>query len=357
MKDSLLYLLLPGLLMFNTAMAQQGDNAVFGFLNLPSSARMTALGGSVISVHDGDLGLSLYNPALLNADMDQNLAVNQQFLFDGINTGNAAIAFQSKKLGATIQAGLQYISYGDFDLTDEQGNILGEFRARELALILGSVYHVNERFAVGGNLKVISSSLERYNAYGLAVDIAGIYHDPENQLTVAVVLSNAGMQLKSYTGDNPEPLPVNLQLGISKRLKHLPFRFTVTAHSLQQWDLLYDSPLDDEEVSQLFGEEPAEQSAFAREVDNFFMHLIFSGEFLLGKSENLRLRIGYNHQRKKELSVNSLRSLAGFSAGVGIKVNKFFIDYGFGKYHIAGSSQHVSISTNLGEFGNTGMLH
>jgi hypothetical protein len=103
----------------------------------------------------------------------------------------------------------------------------------------------------------------------------------------------------------------------------------------------------------VIGEEPKEKSQFSQELDNAVRHLIFGGEFLLGKQENLHLRLGYNHQRRKELSVSSLRSFAGFSLGLGIRIKQFSIDYGFATYHIAGSTNHIGITTNLDRFGKT----
>ncbi|MBK8349441.1 MAG: hypothetical protein IPL08_18260 [Saprospiraceae bacterium] len=89
---------------------------------------------------------------------------------------------------------------------------------------------------------------------------------------------------------------------------------------------------------------------FSQSVDNVFRHIIINGEFLLGRNENLRLRAGYNHLRRKELSLTTYRSLAGFSLGFGIKVNAFKLDYGVGYHHIAGATNHVTISTDLGKF-------
>ena len=57
--------------------------------------------------------------------------------------------------------------------------------------------------------------------------------------------------------------------------------------------------------------------------DNFFRHFVFNGEFLFGKTESFRLRLGYNHLRRKELSLENQFSLSGFSFGVGFKVSKF----------------------------------
>ena len=69
-----------------------------------------------------------------------------------------------------------------------------------------------------------------------------------------------------------------------------------------------------------------------------------------GKKENFRLRFAYNHFRKKDLSVRNIRSLAGFSGGFGFKIKRFRFSYGIGIYHLGGSTNHLSISTNLKEF-------
>ncbi|MDQ3016289.1 MAG: hypothetical protein M3R25_06180, partial [Bacteroidota bacterium] len=86
-------------------------------------------------------------------------------------------------------------------------------------------------------------------------------------------------------------------------------------------------------------------------VDNVFRHITFGGEFLIGKKETLQIRLAYNHQRRKELSVVNLRSLSGFSAGVGINLKAFVLDYGFAVYHQAGSSKHLGLRVNLDQMG------
>ncbi|MEK7257168.1 MAG: hypothetical protein AAB316_20600, partial [Bacteroidota bacterium] len=85
-------------------------------------------------------------------------------------------------------------------------------------------------------------------------------------------------------------------------------------------------------------------------LDNLARHLIFNGEFLMGKKENFRLRFGYNPLRKKELSVRNLRSLAGFSMGIGLKINRFRVEFGRSFVHLGAGANHFSISTNLKEF-------
>ncbi|MBK8557102.1 MAG: hypothetical protein IPL65_15615 [Lewinellaceae bacterium] len=129
----------------------------------------------------------------------------------------------------------------------------------------------------------------------------------------------------------------------------MPFRFSVIAHHLTQWQIRYDDPNAQDNSVLLFGGD-TQQSKGNPGIDNFFRHFIFNGEFLLGANESFRIRLGYNHLRRRELSVNNYRSLAGFSGGIGVKISKFRIDVGYAAYHLAGGVLHVGIGTNLRDF-------
>ena len=332
---------------FQFAYSQLGGQNVFQFLNLTQSARTTALGGSLVSVADHDVALAYGNPALLNSEMHSHLTFNHNFHFADISHGFVNYGHHLDSLDISVHLGVNYIGYGDFIRADEFGNQDGTFDARETAITLGASKSYQDRLRFGVNAKVISSSLEAYNAFGLAFDLGLYYVNPEKAFSVGAVIKSAGIQLSTYNGIR-EDLPLDIQIGFSKRLKHLPFRFSIIAHQLQQWDVRYDDP-DQEDPVGLFGE-VQESSKFSEGVDNFFRHFIFNGEFLLGKNENMRLRFGYNHLRRKELSVSEFRSLGGFSLGFGLKIKQFRIDYGVGYYHLAGGVNHISLSTNLQEF-------
>lgn len=325
-----------------------GDN-VYEFLNAPPSARVTALGGTLISVRDDDASLAHENPAVLNKAMHNQLSVNHVFHVLDIQNGYAAYAHHLEKLDVTAHAGMQYMSYGDFDATDEAGNILGTFKANEYAFTIGAAKQLYEKLAIGANLKLVSSQLEDYNSVGLAADIGAYYQDTSGLFSAALVLKNVGVQLTKYD-DVREDLPYDMQIAISQELRHLPFRFTLTYHNLHRWNILYDDPDNEEDVLLLTDSTSQTDNNFGRFADNFFRHMNFSGEFLLGKKQNLRIRIGYSHQQRKELTVESFRSLTGFSAGIGIKVSKFRVSFGHSFTHLAGGTNHISIATDLGSF-------
>jgi len=335
--------------LFGTIEAQIGGDHVYNFLNMSPSARVTGLGGSLITVKDDDVALAFNNPAVLNQLMHQQITFNHNIHLAGINNGYAAYGHYIKKWDATFHGGIQYVTYGDFVAANEFGDITGSFKASEYALTLGGAKQLYDKLSVGANLKLISSQLESFNSFGISSDFGAFYQDTSSNTSIALVFKNVGLQLSTYDEGNRETIPFEIQFGISKRLRYLPFRFSIVAHNLQRWNLTFDDP-NSRETTFLFGDGQESDNAFGDWVDNFFRHFIFSGEFLFGKKDNFRLRFAYNHFRKQELSVDNARSLAGFSMGIGFKISRFRIEYGRSFYHIAGGLNHFSISTNLREF-------
>ncbi|MEM7102531.1 MAG: type IX secretion system protein PorQ [Bacteroidota bacterium] len=341
--------LVAGLFFSLSSFAQIGGDNTYEFLSLPVSARTTALGGTLISVKDYDAALGFANPALLNPSMHQALTFSTSLHLAGINFGYAGYAHHIDKWNTTVNGGIQYISYGNFTAADLNGQVVGEFKASEFAMAFGGGYQYSETLSFGANVKLLYSSLESYNSFGLASDLAVTYADTSSKFSASLVFRNAGFQISHYTEDTREPLPFDVQAAFSKQLKYLPLRFTVTAHNLHRWDIRYDDP-NAEEPTALFGDPTSTESGFSQFVDNFFRHLIFSGELLLGRNEVFQIRFGYNHLRRAELNVDNTRSLAGFSGGFGLKIKRFRIGYGLGMHHLAGGTNHFTISTGLNEF-------
>ncbi len=347
MPKSLL-ILLAGLLLSANSFAQLGGQHTFSFLNLSPSARVSALGGNLITVIDDDVNLAYANPALLNTAMHHQLAFNHNFHLGRIQNGYAAFGNHLPSINTTFHLGMQYVNYGELEARNELGELEGNFKAAEYALALGAARRIDERITIGANVKMITSQLDVFSSIGLSTDIAAIYADTANRLTATVVFRNMGTQITPYRDGNFEPLPFEIQVGISKRLKYLPFRFSIIYHNLQRWNIIYDDP--NRERNPLFIGQDNDQSRFELIMDNLVRHFIFNGEFLFGAKENFRLRVGYNHFLRKEMTVESFGSLAGFSFGAGVKVNRFRLDYGRAIYHIAGGLNHLSIQTNLSEF-------
>ncbi len=330
-----------------TSNAQIGGLTNFEFLRLPVSARATGLGGIIVSIQDEDPSLALNNPAVVDSANHRLLSFNHNFNFAGVSNGTFTYAHNLGYQDLTGVFGIQYINYGSFALTDDIGNVQGEFSARETAINFGASKQMNERIRLGVLARFISSSLESYNASGIAADLGLYYSKPNSSSSIGIVLKNVGLQLSQFNTEE-KGLPLDLQIGYSNRLQHLPFRFTIVGQRLDQWTIRFDDP-DRQEVD-ILGE-TNEKSALSKNIDNAFRHLIFNGEFLFGKNETLKIRFAYNHLLRQELSVSNFRSLSGFSMGFGIKIKRFSLDYGVGNYHLVGGTNHLGIRIDLASFG------
>jgi hypothetical protein len=331
-----------------SATAQMGGNNTYEFLNLPVSARVTALGGNLISVKDNDLNVALINPSLLSDSMDNNMALSYINYFADVNYGYAAYAKSFKKVGV-FSAGIHYLDYGKFTRADEVGNIIGEFAAKEMSFNLAYARSIlDSNFTVGATLKTIYSHLETYTSSGTAVDVGATYFNPHTNFGFAAVIKNMGKQWKPYVKGNREKLPFEIQIGISKKPKHVPFRFSVIYENLEKWDMTYEDPANPTLTSDPITGDPIKQNKYKIFGDKLMRHIVVGGEFIITK--NFFLRGGFNYQRRKELKIPEKRGMDGFSFGFGFRVYKFHLSYGRAVYHTAGASNNFSISFDINSF-------
>jgi hypothetical protein len=313
--------------------SQTGGDNVFEFLNLTHSGLVASLGGVNVSLLGSDLNLAYHNPALLNSGMDKSLALNYVNYFAGINYGMTMYSRSIPSLG-NFAAGITYLNYGSFKETDESGNITGTFSAAEYALSLIYSRSIDSLFTIGGDLKPILSHLEKYTSFGLALDLGASYHSRNNLFSAGIVIKNAGLQITSYAGEAREKLPFEIHAGVSQRLAHAPFRFSLTLRHLETFDLTYNYNIPGSSTST-----PASNPSDVGE--NILRHIILGAELIPHK--NFYFSAGYNYQRRRELQVDSRVSTVGFSWGFGI--NTSFLSFGFGRatFHLAGASNHVSL--------------
>lgn len=315
---------------------------VYPFLELSSSARLSALGGLQPAAPDADLGMTAQNPALYQPQLSGQVQASHSLYLADVGHGYVGYAHQLGKNDTTqrhtwvLGGGVQYVSYGNFTQTDELGNATGTFKAGDVAAHVGGAWQKGN-WSVGGAVKVISSSLESYHSLGIAADVGATYHLPEQNYTFALVARNMGRQLSTYAGTR-EPLPFDLQAAISHRFKYLPFRLSVVAHSLTRRNLRYPRA-DPNAIIVLGQDEPKEKSYF---VDKLFQHLNLNAEMYIGKV--LNIRAGYNHQRKQAMAINNFRTLSGFSFGGGLRIRRFALDYARSIYYPTAGENHFSVS-------------
>lgn len=323
---------------------QTGGNNTYEFLNLPASARSASMGGHVVSLRDSDLNLVADNPALLDSNMHNHLSISYVNYLADINLGYVAYARKLGKAGVFSQ-GIQYINYGMFTETNAAAQELGTFTAGEYAFITSYARPLDSLFSVGGSMKLIYSTLEQYKSFGIVVDAGATYMSRNKNFSAGLVVKNAGAQLKAYNSKNNEPLPFEIQTGISKRFKHAPLRVTMLLTNLQKWDLTWYDPSapDAPPIDPITGEPIIKLITF----DKLMRHVVIGTEFM--PSPNFNLSLSYNYQRKKEMGVASRGGMTGFAFGAGFKISKFRFSYGRAAYHLAGASNHITIITNISD--------
>jgi hypothetical protein len=77
-----------------------------------------------------------------------------------------------------------------------------------------------------------------------------------------------------------------------------------------------------------------------------FKDVRLGGEFIL--SDNISLRLGYNNQQRQDLKTGSATGIAGFSAGLGIRIEeKYLIDYAYNSLGKIGSTHRINVGFYL----------
>jgi len=144
--------------------------------------------------------------------------------------------------------------------------------------------------------------------------------------------------LKPIYGADKETIPFDLQFGLSQRLQHAPIRLAATLQHLQKWDLAKPTE-DNSGTTTVYTEDK-----FTKKL---MRHLVLGVELL--PSPNFTIRAGYNYQLRQEMKLDEKMSTVGFSWGFGFRIKRFQINYGSARYHLAGSSNLISVAINLNE--------
>ena len=327
-------------LTFTPLFAQLGGQSTYQFLNLMSSPRQAALGGKIITTVDYDVTSGIYNPATINVDMDNQLAFNYANHLGDIRYGTAAYAYTVDRRTQTFHAGVTYVNYGSFDGYDEFGNITGTFSGNEVALSFGYALQIGfSDFYAGANIKLISSKLEQYSSFGGAIDLGLIYINSYLDLNAALVIRNIGTQFTTYAGLN-EPLPLEIDVGLSQTLENVPVRWHLTFENLQQWPIATPNPA--RATTDLNGNQTQEKVGFLSEL---IRHTLIGIELFPRRGFNLRM--GYSFRRAEELRIDELRNFSGLSFGIGLKFNKLRFSYTHARYSLASNTSFLGMQISL----------
>jgi hypothetical protein len=311
MKNGIYLIVVLTILSFTSSNAQN----TYEFLKLDMSARAASLGGSFVANND-DPDVIFYNPAGLS--MLENNPVSFSFVKHLMDINLASVSFSTElnEIGR-FGAAVKYINYGTFDKADEFGNRTGEFGAGEIALIVGYANQLDMNFYYGANIKFIYSSIDDRYSNAIAGDIGLHYTIPEQYLNFGLSVLNLGTQISSYYSLKEE-LPLDITIGLSKRLEKIPIRLSLDFHRLNQ-----------------------DRDSFTER----FKAFTFGAEINLSKV--LTLRLGYDNERRSDLKIGTTAGIAGFNIGLGAKISEYSFNYGYSSLGLVGALHRVGISTSL----------
>ena len=299
-----------------TAFSQESTTA-YNFLRLPISAHVAAVGGDNITLTDDDASLIFHNPALINGVSDKSINLNFMTYMEGAKTASAAFMKGAGDRG-TWGVTAQYMDYGEMKQTTPEGEQIGTFSARDIAVGGTFAYALTNELSGGVTAKFITSYISGYNALAVAVDLGLNYFNEDIDLSLSAVARNLGGQVKAYD-DRFERIPLDLQVGATKRIGHSPFRLSATLCRLNDWS------------------------------EGFGHHFALGADVLLGR--NIYIAAGYNFRRADQMKINDSEGSsshgAGFSAGAGLQLERFKLHVAYGKYHVSASSILINLSYAL----------
>ncbi len=309
----------PLLLTFFAAVGNaQESQTAYNFLRLPVSAHAAALGGDNITIIEDDPSLMFSNPALLSSVSDKSINLNFMTYMAGATTASASYN-RIIKQKATVAVTAQYMDYGKMKEMDANNVQTGEFSAKDIAVSGVFSYMLSDKITGGITAKVINSYIGDYSSWAVGVDLGLNYYDPEREWSVSVVAKNLGGQLKAYD-DEYEKMPLDVQLGVSKRFNALPFRLSATLVDLTHWGY------------------------------SFLNHVVVGADILF--SQQIYAAVGYNFRRADEMTTlkgtdEESSHMAGLSFGAGLQLERFKLQLAYGKYHVSSNSLLVNVSYSL----------
>ncbi len=294
----------------------QDSQTGYNFLRLPVSAHAAALGSDNISIIEDDPSLMFHNPALLSSVSDKSLNLNYMNYMEGANAASASFS-KIVKEKATIGVMAQFLDYGKMKEVDEHNVQTGEFSAKDIAIASALSYQLGTNIVGGITARLITSYIGDYNAFAMGVDLGVNYYDPEKEWSVSATVKNLGGELDAFE-EEYNKLPLELQIGASKRLIGSPLRLSATLVDMNHLN------------------------------KKFIHHLVAGADIIL--SSQIYLAVGYNFRRASEMEIVSNDEErgsshgAGLSLGGGIQLDRFKLNVAYGKYHVSSHSLLISAS-------------
>ena len=287
----------------NTDIHENAGTRAMTFLKIGIGAKAMGMGESHVAATD-DLYASYWNPAGLARIQQPQLALMHNEWFAGINHQFIGFALPVGDIG-TVGASANYLSFGELQGRDRDGNETTIFRPYDLALIVSYANAVTSNLAFGANAKFLREQIADESGTGIAFDFGGLYTFPELPLALGFNAQHVGPRVRF----------VEEAFG-------LPFTFRFGA-AYQPWSDAFMLTAD-----------------VVRPSDNDITTGVGAAYTI---AAILQLRTGY----KYKLGGNDLGGTSGLTGGFGLTLRRFQIDYALVPFGVLGLTHRFSLVANF----------
>jgi len=281
-------------------------------LQIGIGARAVGMGEAQTAIAD-DVYSLFWNPSGISRIRQIQVSLMHNAWFGGISSEYIGCAMPL--YNGAFGISLNYTNFGEFEKYGIDSNnypILqaGKFSPFTLVAAFGYGRWVNPNLALGGGVKLISEGVDTYNNFSAAADLGLQYQKLLPGLDAGLTIQNIGLPLQGFG------LPLNIKAGLGYRI---PFVINEQKDRfLMSFDLNLPVPLDQPSYTN-FGLE-------------YWYH------------NTIALRAGY-----KISEINSLGSDSGITAGLGIRMLDYTMDYAFNSFGALGATHRVSFTAAIGE--------
>jgi len=232
------------LLMLHTASAQEFKNtatAGFVFLELPATARASALGEASLALSDVQSAAVFSNPGALGfASQSHSFSASAApWLADIMHyTSSYAVKTDAGVFGLGVTA----VDYGDIPRTviasgQKVFDVNGSYTAGATSVGLSYARMLTQQFSFGATVKYAEERIDSYAASNVLFDGGILYYTGLGSMRIAAAIQNFGVNAK-FINDEFK-MPSVLKMGVAAELVNdteAGFRVTVTGEALHPND-------------------------------------------------------------------------------------------------------------------------
>ena len=189
-------------------------------LDIQPGGRQNGMGAAGVALADDPTGATWWNPAALGFVGRSGVELTYAQLVPGlasdVNYNYLTFVHPTKGWGA-FGLGIVFLSYGQSEGADDNGNPTGTFGSNEFSPALYYGTQILPDFSLGASLKYIRIQLAPSDLSGVGstfgVDLAALYKLSPAHLNLGLNVQNLGPSVAFINEDKADPLGRNVKVG------------------------------------------------------------------------------------------------------------------------------------------------